>query len=491
MGSLTELFDNILGAMGHYDVSNRDPLIFLALFFAITALGLGLSKIFVKRNVPHSGKISKLTERVDELSLRVDDFAGRLNTAGTNFERIINDVRQRMRAIEERLERVEEGPISSPDFELYGGENIEDRLNFLQEAVEKMLGSFTHEDNLQLSLEGEEPDDLDFDAQEEEAVEDVPPLSYAAGLTKSRDFLSGKLRATLKAKDPDDAESLVEPLKEALLQSEFGASSAEALLEHARKASVQLNDMTVDDLRACLAACTAKLIEPKNGAVEIAPTKVKDLPKVVLIVGVNPDDKIAAVKRLATHFAEQGARVMVGACDSYSSSSRSELSAWGKESGIPVLSGPDKVKSTTIAYKALHRAQDDQADVLIVDTPSGHEKKTSVADEITKVITMISREQPEAPHEMIAVFRAAGYAEAIGAVRDLDASLNLTGLCAMGVEGCETAAQLVNISRELDLDIRYVSIADEQRGFKVFEPCEFAQALFTARNPESAQAAAA
>ncbi|MCB0346378.1 MAG: hypothetical protein KDD66_14760 [Bdellovibrionales bacterium] len=492
MGSLTELFDNILSAMGHYDVSNRDPLIFFALFFGITALGLSLSKLFVKRREPNQGKITKLNDKVDELSLRVDDFAGRLSTAGTNFERIINDVRQRMRYLEERLENMENRPIESPDFELYGGENLEDRLNFLQEAVEKMLGSFTAEDGLQLALEGQEPEDLDFDEnEEEEGAEALPPLSYAAGLSKSRDVIAKKLRQVLKAKDPGDEDGLIEPIKEVLLDAEFGPSAVDSLMASLCDGDLKLNDMTLDDVRSGLAKSAAKLVAQDVDKIEIAPKQVNELPKVVLIVGSDYEQKVQAIKRLATHFAEQGAKVMVGACDSYSSESRSELTKWSKESGILVLSGPDKVKSTTIAYKALHRAQDDQADILLVDTPSGHEKKSTIHDEIKNVINMISREQPDAPHETLLIFKASSYEQTLEPIRELNANLDLSGICVTRIEKCATAANLVAVSRELDVPIRYVSIGDEQRGFKAFSPIEFSAALFTGRIEDSDESEAA
>lgn len=491
MGSLTELFDNILSAMGHYDVSNRDPLIFFALFFSIVSIGLSFSKLFVKRRVPNEGKMTKLNDKVDELSLRVDDFAGRLSTAGTNFERIINETRQRIRYIEERLESMESRPIESPDFELYGGENLEDRLNFLQDAVEKMLGSFTAEDGLQLSLEGEEPDDLDFEEHEEEEAEQLPPLTFAAGLSKSREAIAQSLRSALKEKDPGDEESLVSPIKNALLAAEFGPSACEAIMSNLCEGELKLNDMTLDDVRDRLAKSAALLVAQDQDSIEISPAQVNELPKVVMIVGNDCKQKVAAIRSLAARFAEQGAKVMVGACDSYSSDSRSELTAWSKESGILVLSGPDKVKSTTIAYKALHRAQDDQADVLLVDAPSGHEKKSSIADEIKKVMNMISREQPGAPHETLLVFKAAGYDETLEPIRELNSSLELSGLCAMRVDECTTAANLVAVTRELDVPIRYIGIGEDQRGFKSFAPAEFTLALFSNRGLDSTESAAA
>ncbi len=298
-----------------------------------------------------------------------------------------------------------------------------------------------------------------------------PQEALSTGLEKTRRQFFSKFRALFRG-ETLPAES-IEELEELLISSDLGVRTTSELIRRIKG----LPEATEGSVRHELKELITSILK-SDVAPEIVPVKREGQPLVIVVVGVNGVGKTTTIGKLAAQFKKQGARVLVGACDTFRAAASEQLGVWAERIGVEVVSGPDGTKPTTVAFQAVHRAKDEGFDVLIVDTAGRLHTRVNLMNELVSVLQLIEREQPGAPHESLLVVDATTGQNALQQAREFHQKAKLTGLVVTKLDGTPKGGIVVAIKDELGIPIRYVGVGESVESLRLFSPVDFVEALF-------------
>src|SRR3569833_3186121 len=167
-----------------------------------------------------------------------------------------------------------------------------------------------------------------------------------------------------------------------------------------------------------LASAIAKELEPFQGRFE--PLKEGSRPYVVLFVGVHGSGETATLGKIAADLKARGAKVMIAAGDTFRAAAIEQVKVWGERAGAPVIAKEIGADAAGLAYEALERARAENFDVLLIDTAGRLQNKTALMDELAKVVRVLKKLDPSAPHETLLVLDATVGRNALSQVEALD-----------------------------------------------------------------------
>ena len=304
--------------------------------------------------------------------------------------------------------------------------------------------------------------------------------SVSEGLEKTRSAFLSRFKAIF-TRGSSDRLKFIGDLEDLLITCDIGVKTSAKLLANFKESSGDLSE------GAILSSLKDNIFEilTSNSSSEISLTNGKQ-PFVVLVVGVNGVGKTTTIGKLARKFKDAGHKVLLGACDTFRAAATEQLDHWAEQNGVDIVTGPDGAKPSTVAYQSIHRAINENFDVLIVDTAGRLHTKVNLMNEISSLTSLIARELPGAPHETILVVDASTGQNALQQAREFHDKLNLTGIILTKLDGTPKGGIVVAIKDELGIPIRYVGVGEGVGDLQVFSASEFVDALFS--NYETAQA---
>ncbi len=311
--------------------------------------------------------------------------------------------------------------------------------------------------------------------------------SMHSGLSKSRSALFGRLGELFGASSKLDSETS-ERFEELLISSDMGVATSQLLLGQAKEQLSDEANLSADRVKLFLRDSIEEILRDPAPAA-ISPNGVDGQPKIVLVVGVNGAGKTTTIGKLASSLSAQGAKVMLAACDTFRAAAVEQLQIWGERVGAPVVVDEEGAKPTTVAYKAVHQAQEQNVDVLIVDTAGRLHTRSNLMKELSAVSSMISREQGGAPHETILVVDGSSGQNALEQARQFNEATGLTGVVITKLDGTPKGGIVVAIRKELGVPIRYIGIGEGVDDLREFDAAEFCEALLSGENNRELQGA--
>ena len=97
---------------------------------------------------------------------------------------------------------------------------------------------------------------------------------------------------------------------------------------------------------------------------------------------------------------------MLAAGDTFRAAAIEQLEIWGERTGCPVVKRPPGADAAGLAFDALQQARAEGADVLLIDTAGRLHNKAALMDELAKVVRVLSKLDPDAPHDVLLVLDA-------------------------------------------------------------------------------------
>lgn len=310
------------------------------------------------------------------------------------------------------------------------------------------------------------------------SVEDVvvePPSSIKRGMAKSRSSFLGKLRAIFGGKNTADL-SILDDLEEALISSDVGAKTTDALLVAVREQAAN-NEISEDLLRDLLKSGVRRELINVDACHRLY--SPSGSPLVVLVVGVNGVGKTTTVAKLATRYQAQGKKVLAVAADTFRAAAVQQLKEWGGRKGFEVYAGAENAKPAAVVFDGMVAAKEKGVDVVLIDTAGRLHTKTNLMQELEGVRNSIRRHIPDAPHETILVVDGVSGQNALMQARDFNASTPLTGLVVTKLDGTPKGGIIVAISQELKIPVVYVGVGEKAEDLLPFSPDEFVEGLFS------------
>jgi len=290
------------------------------------------------------------------------------------------------------------------------------------------------------------------------------------GLSRSSDRLKGNIANALGGRKLD-AET-IEALEEALIAADLGPAAAARVAGTLQGRRFE----TIDDaaVRGIFAAEIAKILEPVAKPFEPDETKK---PQVVLVVGVNGSGKTTTIGKFAHGLAGAGWNIMIAACDTFRAAAVSQLKIWGERANVPVVTGPERADPAALAYQALEQARAQGADILLIDTAGRLHNKADLMSELQKIIRVLRKLDPSAPHSVLLVLDATTGQNAIAQVETFKSMVDVNGLVVTKLDGSARGGVLVALAERFGLPVVAIGVGEGIEDLSPFSPDDFARGL--------------
>lgn len=312
------------------------------------------------------------------------------------------------------------------------------------------------------------------DAQPEPARKPGLFSRLRAGLKRTGSQFSDGLGDLLLGKKAIDDE-LLEELETQLLMADVGIDATQSLIRHLTR-RVSRNELSDSDaLYRALQEELQNLLEPSEQPLHIA---TDTGPFVILVVGINGAGKTTTIGKLAHRFQNEGHSVMLAAGDTFRAAAVEQLQEWGDRNRVPVIAQHTGADSASVIFDALQAARARNIDVLIADTAGRLHNKDHLMEELKKVVRVLQKLAPEAPHEVLLVLDAGTGQNALSQARHFQDAVGVTGIALTKLDGTAKGGIIFAISQQLGLPIRFIGVGEQMDDLRPFIADEFVQALF-------------
>ena len=306
-------------------------------------------------------------------------------------------------------------------------------------------------------------------------AEPAPKLGWfqrlKAGLTKTSAKLSQDI-AGLFTKRKLDADTLQE-LEDLLIQADLGVETAARISAALSKGRFD-REVATDDVRAVLAAEVERALAPVAKPLHIAG---EHKPHVILVTGVNGTGKTTTIGKLAHRLRREGRTVTLAAGDTFRAAAIEQLKIWGARTGAEVVARNTGADAAGLAFDALKLAREKKSDVLLIDTAGRLQNKQALMDELEKVIRVLRKLDPTAPHQVLLVLDATTGQNALNQVEIFKDRAGVTGLVMTKLDGTARGGILVAISAKFGLPVHAIGIGEGIEDLAAFDAGEFARAI--------------
>ncbi len=268
----------------------------------------------------------------------------------------------------------------------------------------------------------------------------------------------------------DDA--MLESLEEVLIQSDMGVDTATRVTANIAEGRFGRR-ISSTELRQALADEVTRIMTPVARPLPLYPQK----PQVVLVVGVNGSGKTTTIGKLASQFKAAGKKVVIAAGDTFRAAAVEQLQVWGTRAGVPVLTAPEGSDPASLAFDALTRAQEDGADLLMIDTAGRLQNRADLMEELAKIVRVIRKKDPTAPHNTLLVLDATTGQNAVTQVEIFRKIADVSGLVMTKLDGTAKGGVLVSLADRFGLPIHAIGVGEQIDDLAPFDPADFARAL--------------
>ncbi|MBH9578956.1 signal recognition particle-docking protein FtsY [Inhella proteolytica] len=299
------------------------------------------------------------------------------------------------------------------------------------------------------------------------------------GLRKTGSSLAGVFSRT----KIDDA--LYEELEEALLLADTGVKATEFLLEDLKRRVRETRTTEPQAVKGLLVDSLSELLKPLERPLEIG----RHDPTVMMVVGVNGAGKTTSIGKLTRHLLEAEQKVLMAAADTFRAAAREQLAVWAQRadgSGVQVQGAGwvDIVSQqggdpAAVTFDAVNAGKARGCDVVIADTAGRLPTQLHLMEELKKIKRVITKAQPDAPHEVLLVVDGNTGQNALTQVRAFDDALQLTGLIVTKLDGTAKGGVLAAIARERPVPVYFIGVGERLEDLQTFSAREFAQALLS------------
>ena len=309
----------------------------------------------------------------------------------------------------------------------------------------------------------------------EEGSASKPTAAAQSGQNQSAPGFFGRLMGrvqsagVLKRKLDDE---MLEQLEELLITSDMGVDTALRVTGNIAEGQFGKR-LSVAELKSMLADEITRIMDPVARPMPL----YAQTPQVVLVVGVNGSGKTTTIGKLASQFKAAGKSVVIAAGDTFRAAAVEQLQIWGERAGVPVLTAPEGSDPASLAFDAMTHAQADGADLLLIDTAGRLQNRADLMEELAKIVRVIRKKDPEAPHNTLLVLDATTGQNALSQVEIFKSISDVSGLVMTKLDGTAKGGVLVALADKFGLPIHAIGVGEQIDDLAPFDPAEFASAL--------------
>jgi len=300
-----------------------------------------------------------------------------------------------------------------------------------------------------------------------------------ASLSRTKTNLGSGFISLFRGKAIDD--DLYEELETQLLVADVGMDTTQKIInkltDSAKRSQLKDAEALVDILKGQMREMLKSVERPL--AEDMKQHNAGSGPYVILMVGVNGVGKTTTIGKLAKQFQQQGKKVMLAAGDTFRAAAVEQLQVWGERNKIPVIAQPTGSDSASVLYDALEAAKSRGTDILIADTAGRLQNKNNLMEELKKVVRVMKKLNPDAPHEVMLTLDAGTGQNAVSQAKLFNEAVGLTGLTLTKLDGTAKGGVIFSIADQFGIPIRYIGVGEGIDDLRTFNGDEFIDALFS------------
>ncbi|WP_299760341.1 signal recognition particle-docking protein FtsY [uncultured Pontibacter sp.] len=303
--------------------------------------------------------------------------------------------------------------------------------------------------------------------------------SLDKGLEKTKSNFFGQLSKAVMGKSTVDVEVLDE-LEEILVHADVGVETTVKIIDRIEKRVARDKYVSTDELDTILREEIAALLEENragDGANFELPKDIK--PYVIMVVGVNGVGKTTTIGKLASQFHKAGKQVVLGAADTFRAAAVDQLIIWGERVGVPVISHGMNTDPASVAYDAVKKGVEMNADVVIIDTAGRLHNKVGLMNELAKIKRVMQKITPDTPHEVLLVLDGSTGQNALLQAREFTKATDVTALAITKLDGTAKGGVVIGISDEFKIPVKYIGVGEKIEDLQLFDKHEFVDSFFS------------
>lgn len=325
--------------------------------------------------------------------------------------------------------------------------------------------------------DGDEEQEQQPSPEPEEDQESETVKKYDRGLEKSRTGFGARLNKFLANFRHVD-EDFFDDLEDMLIESDVGYDMAMKLSDELREEVKLQNAKSKQDVSNVIIEKMVELYDEAGQDENPDLTMAKEGPTVIMFVGVNGAGKTTTIGKMAALFKKQGKKVLLAAADTFRAGATEQLDVWAKRDGVDIVTGPENGDPAAVVFDAVKRAKDENYDILFVDTAGRLQNKVNLMNELAKMKRILTREIPDAPHEVLLVLDATTGQNALNQAKLFKESTDVTGIVLTKLDGTARGGIVLAIRNELHLPVKYVGLGEKVDDLQKFDAGDFVYGLF-------------
>ncbi len=292
-----------------------------------------------------------------------------------------------------------------------------------------------------------------------------------AGLSRSSSRLAQGIGDLFTKRKLDDA--ALEELEELLIGADFGVATATKVTARLSRSRFD-QEISPEEIKQALAEEIAEILAPVARPLALDPAKK---PHVVLMVGVNGSGKTTTIGKLANYYRGQGLKVTMAAADTFRAAAVEQLKVWGERTGTPVVAGPQGSDAAGLAFDALSQSASRGDDLLLIDTAGRLQNKTDLMAELQKMIRVLKKQDPTAPHDVLLVLDSTVGQNAHAQVEIFKELVQVSGLVMTKLDGTARGGVVVALAEKFGLPVHAIGVGEGADDLRPFEAAAFARSL--------------
>jgi len=267
-------------------------------------------------------------------------------------------------------------------------------------------------------------------------------------------------------------DKMLNEIEDLLISSDIGVSTASLIVEKIKKENFS-KELDIKQLKQLISDEIYEIMAVSDSILKIK----EDQLNIWLFVGVNGSGKTTTIGKIAKQEKDNGKKVILAAADTFRAAAVDQLSIWSKRVGIEVVKGEEKSDPASVVYKAIEEAKKSDYDLLLIDTAGRLQNKTDLMQELEKIIRVIKKQDPSAPHNCLIVLDATTGQNVISQVEVFLQSAGLTGIIMTKLDGTARGGVLVAVTKKFNLPIYRIGLGEKIEDLETFDPKLFSRVI--------------
>ncbi|GAB3577249.1 signal recognition particle-docking protein FtsY [Spirosoma luteolum] len=301
------------------------------------------------------------------------------------------------------------------------------------------------------------------------------------GLEKTKDSFFSKLGRAVVGKSTVD-EDVLDEIENVLVSSDVGVETTVKIIQRIEARVARDKYINTDELDRILREEIAGLLSDTD----VTSASDRDdfaipagkKPYVIMVVGVNGVGKTTTIGKLAAQFHKRGKQVVLGAGDTFRAAAVDQLKLWGDRVGVPVISHGMNTDPSAVAFDAVKKATEMNADVVIIDTAGRLHNKVNLMNELTKIKRVMQKFTPDAPHEVLLVLDGSTGQNAFIQATEFTKATEVTALAITKLDGTAKGGVVIGISDQFKIPVKYIGVGEKIDDLQTFNKMEFVDSFF-------------